>query len=162
MTERSLPEDSTPGEDEELDDERRDAAEDETGGGGVEPTPTNWALRGAIVGAAVGSMTGAGLGMLFARKPEALTQARSAIGGSGTHVARAAAVAAGEVMASNHLNQLLRAEGSGDRGEMMKQAAREAGVAAATAARDTIISLRGDAVGSGSQKVVEGGGNGKR
>jgi hypothetical protein len=161
LAERALPEDSTTHEDEGLDDERGDVADEETGGG-AEPTPTAWALRGAVVGAIAGGVTGAGLGMLFARSPDSLTQAKSAIGESGTNVARAAAVAAGEVMASNHLNQLFKAEDSGDRGELMKRAAREAGLAAATAARDQIITLRGDAVGSGSREVVEGGGNGKR
>ena len=158
MAERNLPEDPTTQEDEGLDDERGDATEQAEGGG--DPATKSWALRGAVVGAVVGSATGAGLGMLFARRPEALTEARNAIGGSGRHVARAAAVAAGEVMASRHLNTLVKGEGEGDRGELMKQAAKEAGVAAATAARDTIITLRSDAVGSGSQ--AEGGGNGKR
>jgi len=162
LTEQALQEDPTTHEDEALDDERGDVVDEEAGGGSAEPTPTTWALRGAVVGAIAGSVTGAGLGMLFARRPEAFTQARSAIGGSGTHVARAAAVAAGEVMTSRHLSQLLKAEGEGDRGQVMKQAAREAGIAAATAARDTIVSLRSDAVASGSQEVVEGGGNGKR
>ena len=152
-----MADDSTTREDEHRDDEQGDVTE--PGDGGGEPTPANWAVRGAVIGAVVGSATGAGLGMLFARRPEALTEARNAIGGSGKHVARAAAVAAGEVMASRHLNTLVKGEGEGDRGELMKQAAKEAGVAAATAARDTIITLRSDAVGSGSG---EGGGNGKR
>ena len=156
MAERDLSEDSTKPEDEGLDDERGDVTEQAEGGG--DPT-TSWALRGAVVGAVAGGVTGAGLGMLFARRPEALTEAKNAIGGSGRHVARAAAVAAGEVMASRHLNTLVKGEGEGERGELMKQAAKEAGVAAATAARDTIITLRSDAVGSGSG---EGGGNGKR
>jgi hypothetical protein len=65
-------------------------------------------------------------------------------------------------MASKHLNMLVKGGGEDDRGELMKQAAKEAGVAAATAARDTTITLRSDAVGSGSRELVEGGGNGKR
>jgi len=162
LAEQTPPEDSTTPEDEDLDNERGDVTDEEATGGGAEPSPTSWAVRGAFVGAVAGSVTGAALGMLFARQPEALTQARSAIGGSGRHVARAAAVAAGEVMASKHLNTLVKGEGEGDRGELMKQAAKEAGVAAATAARDTIITLRSDAAGSGSRQLVEGGGNGKR
>jgi len=161
LAEQAPPKDSTTPEDKDLD-ERGDASDEETADGGAEPSPTSWALRGAFVGAIAGSVTGAALGMLFARQPEALTQARSAIGGSGRHVARAAAVAAGEVMASKHLSTLVKGEDAGDRGELMKQAAKEAGVAAATAARDTIITLRSDAVGSGSGELVEGGGNGKR
>lgn len=136
------PEDSTTYEDESPDDGRGEAADEEAENAAAETRPTNWALRGAVVGAVVGGATGAGIGMLFARQPEALEQAKNAIGGSGRHVARAAAVAAGEVMTSRHLNQLLKGEGNGERGEVMKQAAKEAGVAAATAARDTIISLR--------------------
>jgi hypothetical protein len=141
LAERDLPEDSATGEDE----DRDDVADEGTGD--AEPTPTSWALRGALVGAIAGSVVGAGLGMLFARRPETLTQAQTAIGGRGTHVARAAAVAAGAAMTSRHVNQLLKAESNGDRGELMKQAAREAGLAAAMAARDEIISLRGDAEG---------------
>jgi hypothetical protein len=155
LAERDLPEDSTTGEDEDRDDERGDVEDEKTGD--AEPTPTSWALRGALVGAIAGSVVGAGLGMFFAWRPEALTQARTAIGGRGTHVARAAAVAAGEAMTSRHVNRLLKAESNDDRGELMKQAAREAGIAAATAARDEIISLRGS-----SRGVVEGGGNGAR
>ena len=159
MAEKTLPEDSTTPEDESLDEQQAEEADDGEGGGEAEPSPTSWAMRGAVVGAVAGSVTGAGLGVLFARRPDALAQARDAVSGSGRHVARAAAVAAGEVMASRHLSTLIKSEGDGDRGELMKQAAREAGVAAATAARDQIISLRGDAIGSGTR---EGGGNGKR
>jgi len=158
LPEKTLPEDSTTPEDEDLDAERGEATDEESSGG-AGPTPTNWAVRGAVIGAVAGSAAGAGLGMLFAHRPNALAGAREAVSGSGRHVARAAAVAAGEVMASRHLGTLLKGEGEGDRGELMKQAAKEAGVAAATAARDQIISLRGDAVASGSK---EGAGNGKR
>lgn len=158
MAEKDLPENSATSEDESSDAERADEGNEESGGGG-EQAPQNWALRGAVIGAVAGSAAGAGLGMFFARQPDALAQARDAISGSGRHVARAAAVAAGEVMASRHLSTLIKSEGEGDRGELMKQAAKEAGVAAATAARDQIISLRSDAVASGSR---EGGGNGKR
>ena len=159
MAEKDLPENTTTSEDESSDAERGDEGNEESGGGGGEQTPQNWALRGAVIGAVAGSAAGAGLGMFFARQPDALAQARDAISGSGRHVARAAAVAAGEVMASRHLSTLIKAEGEGDRGELMKHAAKDAGGAAATAARDQITSLRSDAVASGSR---EGGGNGKR
>ena len=69
------------------------------------------------------------------------------------HVAKAAAVAAGEAMTSMQINQLLKGEGSGDRGELVKHAAKQAGFAAATAARDQIVTLR-------SEAGLEGGGNG--
>jgi hypothetical protein len=87
--------------------------------------------------------------MLVARRPDALKQAKGAIGGSGTQFARAAALAATEVVTSRRLNQLISGDGNGDRSQMIKQAAREAGAAAAKAARDSIISLRRDAIGSG-------------
>lgn len=154
MAERALPENSTTDED-----ERNQGAGAEAGGD--RRTPSSWALRGALIGAVAGSVTGAGLGMLLARRPEALTQARDAIGESGGHVARAAAAAAGEVVTSRQLNQLLKGEGNGDRGDLMKEAAREAGKAAATAARDQIISLRGDVAGPGSREAAKGGRNGK-
>jgi len=136
--------------DEDLDTER----DDEETGGGSDATATSWAVRGAVVGAIAGSVTGAALGMLFARRPETLKEITSAIGGSGGHVAKAAAVAAGEAMTSMQINQLLKGEGSGDRGELVKHAAKQAGFAAATAARDQIVTLRSEAGGS------EGGGNG--
>jgi hypothetical protein len=159
LAERAHPDDSTTTEDEGRDAEQGAGAAEEPNGGG-QPSSTSWAVRGAVVGAVAGGVTGAGLGMLFARQPNALAQARDAISGSGRHVARAAAVAAGEVMASRHLGTLLKGEADSDRGELMKQAAKEAGVAAATAARDQIITLRSDAVGAGSRG--EEGGNGKR
>ena len=65
-------------------------------------------------------------------------------------------------MTRRHVNRLLKAEAAGDRGELMKQAAREAGVAAAIAARDEIISLRSDEVSLGSRGVAAGGRNGAR
>jgi hypothetical protein len=154
VVEEALPENSN--QDEDIDDERGDVADEETGGGGADPTSTSWALRGALVGAIAGSVTGAALGMLLARRPDMLKQARTAIDGSGRHVAETAAIAAGEAMTTMQLNQLLKGEGSGDRGELLKHAAREAGFAAATAARDQIISLRSESVGS------EGGGSGAR
>ena len=160
MAERALPEQATSDEDE-GGNERSEVPNEDAGGGGGQ-TPPSWALRGALIGAVAGSVAGAGLGMLLARRPETLSDVREAFGESGSHVARAAAAAAGEVVTSRHLNQLLTGEGNGDRGELVKDAAREAGKAAATAARDQIISLRTDAGGSGSRKAVKGGRNGKR
>ena len=141
-----LQENSTEQRDEDVDAERGDEGTD----GGSDATATNWAVRGAVVGAIAGSVTGAALGMLFARRPETLKEITSAIGGSGGHVAKAAAVAAGEAMTSMQINQLLKGEGSGDRGELMKHAAKQAGFAAATAARDQIVTLRSEAEGGGN------------
>jgi len=141
-----LQENSTDQEDEDLDAEQGDEGTD----GGSDATATSWAVRGAVVGAIAGSVTGAALGMLFARRPETLKEITSAIGGSGGHVAKAAAVAAGEAMTSMQINQLLKGEGSGDRGELVKHAAKQAGFAAATAARDQIVTLRSEAEGGGN------------
>jgi uncharacterized protein YcfJ len=146
--------DSTPDEDDELELEPRDEAPDdeapddtESESAATDPITTRWAIRGAVVGAIAGGAAGAGVGMLVARRPEALTEARGALGGSGKQVARAAAAAAAEVMTSRRLNQLIIGDGNGDPSQIMKQTAREAGAAAAKAARDAIISLRREAIG---------------
>ena len=111
----------------------------------TEPSTRRWAIRGAVVGAVAGGAAGAGVGILVARRPEALSQAKTAIGESGGQVARAAAVAATEVVTSKRLNQLMAGNGNGDHSEAMKETAREAGAAAAKAARESIMSLRRDA-----------------
>jgi hypothetical protein len=101
-------------------------------------------MRGAVVGAVAGSTVGAGVGILLARQPEALKQAKDAVGGSGREVARAAAVAATEVVSSRRITQLMTGNGNGDRSQAVKDTAREAGAAAAKAARDSLVSLRSE------------------
>jgi hypothetical protein len=103
----------------------------------------SWTIRGAAFGAVAGAAAGAGIGALFAARPDVLENVKSGVGGSGRQVARAAAHAASEVMTSRSVNQLVRGNGNGDRGRLMKDAAREAAAAAATAARDAIVELRG-------------------
>lgn len=122
-----------PADDETSDDEERAA---------TDPSTARWAIRGAVLGAVAGSAAGAGVGMLVARRPEVLKQAKSAIGGNGRQVALAAAVAATDVVTSRPFKQLITGDGNGDRTQMAKQTAREAGAAAAKAARDAIIPLR--------------------
>lgn len=147
---------STSEEDDELDLEARDEAQDdderpddtESESDAAEPRTASWAIRGAVVGAIAGSVAGAGVGMLVRRRPEALTRARSAIGGSGKQIAKAAALAATEVVTSRRLSQLLTGDGNGDRSQVMKETAREAGAAAAKAARGAIVSVRREANGS--------------
>ena len=129
--------------DEAADDEAARDGEDESGL--TEPSTRKWAIRGAVLGAVAGSVAGAGVGALVARRPEALKQAKDAISGNSRQVVRAAAVAAAEVVTSKGLNELVTGGGDGDRSQLMKQSAREAGAAAAQAARDAIISLRRDA-----------------
>lgn len=115
----------------------------------AEPTTARWAIRGAVVGALAGSAVGAGVGVLVARRPEALKQAAGLIGGNAGQIASAAGVAAADVVASRGLDQLVSGDGNGDRGQLMKQSAMEAGAAAAKAARDSLVSLRQEASGSG-------------
>ena len=127
---------------------RDDAADDtEEDPATLERSTPRWAIRGAVVGAIAGAAAGAGVGTLLARRPDALDHARGALGGSGKHVARAAAGAATEVVASRSLNVLLAGEGDGDRSQLVKQAAGAAGAAAARAARDVIIETRGTSTG---------------
>ena len=99
-------------------------------------------VRGAVVGAVAGSAVGAGVGVLVARRPEALRQLTGLIGGNAKQIASAAGVAAADVVASRGLKQLVSGDENGDRGQVMKQSAMEAGAAAAKAARDSLVSLR--------------------
>jgi len=101
-----------------------------------------WAIRGAVLGAVTGSVAGAGIGAVLVSRPEALRSAKDAFEDSGKHVARAVTVAVSEVLTSRSVRQLLSGNGDGDRTEAMKDTAKEAGAAAATAARDSILTLR--------------------
>lgn len=127
-----------------------DAPEDaESQSAAAEPTTARWAIRGAVVGAVAGSAVGAGIGVLVARRPEALRQVTELIEGNAKQIASAAGVAAADVVASRGLSQLVSGDGNGDRGQLMKQSAMEAGAAAAKAARDSLVSLRQEAGSSG-------------
>ena len=137
-------------EDDELENEPSEAPEDaERQPAAAEPTTARWAIRGAVVGAVAGSAVGAGVGVLVAGRPEALRQVTSLIGGNARQIATAAGVAAADVVASRGLNQLVSGDENGDRGQLMKQSAKEAGAAAAKAARDSLLSLRREAASSG-------------
>ncbi len=138
-------------EDDELEDEPSDdATEDaESQRGATEPTTARWAIRGAVVGAVAGGAVGAGVGALVAHRPEALRQAASLIGGNARQIASAAGVAAAEVVSSRGLGQLASGDENGDRAQLMKQSAMEAGAATAKAARDSLVSLRQEAGTSG-------------
>jgi hypothetical protein len=131
-------------EDDEVEDEPSDDApeDDESQSEAAEQTTTRWAIRGAVVGAVAGSAVGAGVGVLVARRPEALRQLTGLIGGNAKQIASAAGVAAADVVASRGLNQLVSGDENGDRAQVMKQSAMEAGAAAAKAARDSLVSLR--------------------
>ena len=137
-------------EDDELENESSDEApEDQAQDAAAEATTARWAIRGAVVGAVAGSAIGAGVGVLVARRPEALKQVTGLIGGNAKQIASAAGVAAADVVASRGLNQLVSGDENGDRAEVMKQSAMEAGAAAAKAARDSLVSLRQEAGSSG-------------
>ena len=113
----------------------------ETQAAAAEPT-TKWAIRGAVVGAVAGGAVGAGVGALVARRPEALRQTAGLVSGNARQIATAAGAAAAEVVAAKGLNQLVTGDENGDRAQLMKQSAKEAGAAAAKAARDSLVSLR--------------------
>ena len=126
----------------ELESEPSDDAPEDAENEAVSADPTaRWAIRGAVVGAVAGSVVGAGVGVLVARRPEAIRQTTDLIGGNARQIATAAGAAAADVVASRGLNQLVSGE-NGDRGQLMKQSAMEAGAAAAKAARDSLVSLR--------------------
>ena len=142
-------ESSAPEEDEEREGEPGEGEEEtESQPAAGEPT-TKWAIRGAVVGAVAGGAVGAGVGALVARRPEALRQAKDLVGGNVRQIATAAGVAAAEVVTSKGLSQLVTGDQNGDRAQLMKQSAKEAGAAAAKAARDSLVSLRQEGGGSG-------------
>jgi hypothetical protein len=103
---------------------------------------TSWAIRGAAIGAVAGGAVGAGVGALIARRPEALKEAVGLVSGNARQIATAAGFAAAEVVTSKGLSQLGTGDANGDRTQLMKQSAKEAGAAAAKAARDSLVSLR--------------------
>jgi hypothetical protein len=105
---------------------------------------SRWAVRGAVVGGIVGATAGAGMGAVFARRPETRRAVKDAIDRNGRHLAKAAAVAVGDVLASKSLKQLIATNGDIDRRRVMKETAKEAAAAAAQATRDTIVSVRRD------------------
>lgn len=127
-------------ENEDQDDEERDQPSMGSGQDGRDVKA--WAIRGAVLGAATGSVAGAGIGAVLVSRPEVLRTAKDAFEDSGKHVARAVTVAVSEVLTSRSVRQLLSGNGNGDRTEAMKDTAKEAGAAAATAARDSILALR--------------------
>lgn len=102
---------------------------------------TSWAFRGAVVGAVAGGAVGAGLGVLLSSRPDFLESARDAVEGPSRDVARAAALAVGQVVTTRSVGNLV-SSGKDDRTEVVKQTAKEAAAAAAGAARDTLVSMR--------------------
>ena len=114
-----------------------DGDEEQAGGTGT----AGWALRGAVVGAAAGAAVGAGIGAVLASRPDLLESAKETVGGAGRDVAKSAALAAGQVVSTRSVANLV-SSGDGDRSDVMKQTAREAAAAAAGAARDTLVSMQ--------------------
>ena len=107
------------------------------------PTSTGrWAVRGAILGGLAGATAGASVGAVFARRPETRRAVKDAVDRNGRHLAKAAAVAIGDVVASKSLKQLIASNGDDDRRGLIKETAKEAAAAAAQATRDTIVSVR--------------------
>jgi hypothetical protein len=128
---------------EEETDEFQDESEtaDEESGGASQST-ASWAFRGAVVGAVAGSVVGAGLGVLLSSRPDLLESAKGSVEGPGRDMAKAAAVAVGQVVTTKSVGTLV-STGNGDRTGAVKQTAKEAAAAAAGAARDTLVSLQG-------------------
>ena len=115
---------------------------DETAQRENQASTSRWAVRGAIVGGVAGATVGAGLAAVFARKPDARQALKEAVEGHGRQLAKAAAVAVGDVVASKSLKQLISSNGDDDRVRLVKETAKEAAAAAAQATRDTIVSVR--------------------
>jgi hypothetical protein len=106
------------------------------------PSLTAWTTIGAITGATVGGILGAAVAATLVRRPELLEQATEAINRDGGRVARAATTAAGGVFAAKSIQGLAQDGEGGERAELMKQTARQAAAAAASATRDEIVSIR--------------------
>jgi hypothetical protein len=106
------------------------------------PSLTTWTTIGAITGATVGGVLGAAVAATLVRRPELLEQATEAINRDGGRVAKAATTAAGGVFAAKSIQGLAQDGENGDRAELMKQTARQAAAAAASATRDEIVSIR--------------------
>lgn len=127
--------------DETMEDERVDEEADEQEFEQQDTGTVGWALRGAVVGAAAGAAVGAGIGAVLAARPDLLDSAKETVGGAGRDVARSAALAAGQVVSTRSVANLV-SSGDGERSDVMKQTAREAAAAAAGAARDTLVSMQ--------------------
>ena len=139
MPEQTMEQERTHDEErDELRDEPEAAEEDD---GDASRSTTSWAFRGAVVGAVAGGAVGAGLGALLSSRPEFLHSARDAVEGPSRDVARAAALAVGQVVTTRSVGNLV-STGNDDRTEVVKQTAKEAAAAAAGAARDTLVSMR--------------------
>jgi hypothetical protein len=106
------------------------------------PSLTTWTTVGAITGATVGGILGAAVAATLVRRPELLEQATEAINRDGGRVARAATTAAGGVFAAKSIQGLAQDAENGERAQLMKQTARQAAAAAASATRDEIVSIR--------------------
>lgn len=103
---------------------------------------TAWTTVGAVAGATVGGILGAAIAATLVRRPELLEQATEAINRDGGRVAKAATTAAGGVFAAKSIQGLAQDGENGERAQLMKQTARQAAAAAASATRDEIVSIR--------------------
>jgi hypothetical protein len=103
------------------------------------------ALRGAAGGAAAGAVAGAAVAIARALRPEQADAVQRRLVHAGREIGTAAVRAAGGVLAAKPVSDLIAGnKGNGDRSETVRQAAKEAGVAAATAARRALVSMRDD------------------
>lgn len=118
-------------------DSEQDQASDEQS-----PSLTTWTTVGAITGATIGGIVGAAVAATLVRRPDLLEQATEAINRDGGRVAKAATTAAGGVLAAKSIQGLGQDGENGERSQLMKQTARQAAAAAASATRDEIVSIR--------------------
>jgi hypothetical protein len=126
MAEQTMERRAQDEESDELQDEPETVEEDDAG---AASGTTSWAVRGAVVGAVAGGAIGAGLGALLSARPNLLESARDAVEGPSRDVAKAAAVAVGQVVTTRSVGNLV-------------STAKEAAAAAAGAARDTLVAMR--------------------
>jgi hypothetical protein len=107
------------------------------------------AAVGAVAGAVVGALLRIADGETGSRQLEAVKRTATE---AGRDVATAAVGAATEVIARNRIGELIAGKvGNGDRGAAMKSTAKEAGLAAAVAARRVLTEKAGER-GSSSEE----------
>lgn len=116
-----------------------------SGGSAQRPRLGPVAARGAAGGAAVGAVLGGALAVARVLRPEQAEALKQTLADAGRDVATAAVRAAGGVLTTKPVSDLLAASrGNGGGSDAVKQTAKEVGVAAASAARDAIVSMRNE------------------
>jgi hypothetical protein len=140
MASKELEERDPGGEDME---QREEPERQERQGGEERPRLVPVALRGAAGGAAAGAILGAAVAIARALRPEEADAVQEKLVGASREIGTAAVRAGGGVLTAKPVADLIAGtKGKSDRGETVRQAAKEAGVAAASAAREALVSMR--------------------